>query len=299
MSGSSLSLALFFEGNLEEAAAVGHRLLRVQPDDLTVGSEHWGFSPFAQLSGLTRCYESWLGRPAGVLEGLELPLRIARQQGSVELESYTQFWVVQASEFLGRADVAMTHGRQSVETAERSGVPVAVVYANYGLGIAHCVAESWADAANCLERAVRVAREEETAQMEEPAFLARLGEAYAGLGDGARAKETVEQALLLARERLLPLNEAIALLSRVRVLRRIDGKDAREEIEETISRAETLADRLGFASMQPFLHLERAHLAGLAGDSASRESELRRAHGLFEQMGATAQLEAIARAGDS
>jgi len=292
--GSSLSLALFVEGKLEKAVAVGRSALRVQPDDVTLGSEHWGFSPFAQLSGLTHCFESWAGRPAGALEGLEPPLRIARQQGSVELESYVRFWVVIASEFLGRADVALAHGRQSVETAERSGVPVAVVYANFGLGIAHCVAESWADAANCLERAVQVAREEETAQMEEPAFLARLGEAYAGLGDGARAKETVEQALLLARERLLPLNEMIALLSRARVLRRVEGRDALDEIEATISRAERLVEQTGARGQQPFLYLERAHLAGLAGDRARREAELRRAHGLFEEMGATAQLEAIA-----
>ena len=293
--GSSLSLAHFFAGNLKEAVAVGHRLLRVQPDDVAVGSEHWGFSPFAQLSGLTQCWDNWGGRPAGILEGLELPLRIARQQGSVELESYVQFWAVLAAESLGRADIALTRGRQSVETAERSGVPVAVVYANFGLGIAHCVAESWADAAHCLERAVQVAREEETAQMEEPAFLARLGEAYAGLGDGARAKETVERALLLARERLLPLNEAIALLARVRVLRRIDGKDAREEIEEACARVETLADRTGFGSLQPFLHLERAQLAELTGDRIRREAELQLAHEHFERMGATAQLEAINR----
>jgi hypothetical protein len=48
-------------------------------------------------------------------------------------------------------------------------------------------------------------------------------------------------------------------------------------------------------SYEPFLHLERAELARLTGDEASRELALREVHRLFTAMGATARAEQMAK----
>jgi hypothetical protein len=49
----------------------------------------------------------------------------------------------------------------------------------------------------------------------------------------------------------------------------------------------------GATSYAPFLHIERAELARLSGDGASRERELGEAHRLFTAMGATVRAEEI------
>jgi hypothetical protein len=48
-------------------------------------------------------------------------------------------------------------------------------------------------------------------------------------------------------------------------------------------------------SYVPFLHVERAELARLRGDEATRERELREAHRLFTEMGAPIRAEQVAQ----
>jgi class 3 adenylate cyclase len=292
---AGLLIARWLEGRLSEGIEAGRRALERQPDDVALGSEHWGFPPYANLLCFSRLMEATAGRPSGALRDFDLPLRIAREQSSQELESYIHVAAVQVAEILGEPEAALPHGRQSVETAEKSGLPVAVVYANYCLGTAHCIAENWKDAVSCLERALAVAAGEEAAVLEEPLFLARLAEAYAGLGESRKANETVDRALVLARERKLPLNEITARWVQSRVLRRSSGAAAHEEIESTLAETEHLISVTGARSWQPFVHVERAELARLTGEEAAREGELREAQRLFAEMGAARQVERIAR----
>jgi tetratricopeptide (TPR) repeat protein len=292
---AGLVLGGFLDAKVGEAIEIGRRGLEAEPDEVSLGSEHWVYPPYAMLLGFTRLLEAFAGRPSGAIEELQRPLRIAREHGSAELQSYLHLWMVNAAELLGRPDIALAHGRQGVENAEKSGVPTAVVYANYSLGTSYCMAASWEEAAQCLERAIAVAKDEGAALLEEPIFLARLAEAYAGLGDFTRARETVERGLALARERRLPVNEVVAQIIRVRVLLRSQGTKEREAIQTALAEAEALVKRTGMRSWQPFLHLESAQLAGLTGDDAGRRRELREAQRLFAEMGATAQVERLSR----
>jgi hypothetical protein len=50
----------------------------------------------------------------------------------------------------------------------------------------------------------------------------------------------------------------------------------------------------GGKSYEPFLCVERAELAGLTGDEAVRERELREAHRLFLEIGAPIRAEQVA-----
>ncbi len=51
----------------------------------------------------------------------------------------------------------------------------------------------------------------------------------------------------------------------------------------------------GARSSLPLIGVERAELARLVGDEASRERELREAHRLFTEIGATGHAERLAR----
>ena len=93
----------------------------------------------------------------------------------------------------------------------------------------------------------------------------------------------------------LPIWLAPARTRQGQVLRRTQGAEAREAIEAALTEAEALVESTGLRSWQPFLHVERAELARLVGDETAHERELREAHRLFTEMGATGHAERLAR----
>jgi hypothetical protein len=80
-----------------------------------------------------------------------------------------------------------------------------------------------------------------------------------------------------------------------RVRRRAEGVIARPAIEAALARALTLVRETCARGFEPHVHLERAELARLLGDDAARQRELREAHRLFIEMGATIRATEIAK----
>jgi hypothetical protein len=78
-----------------------------------------------------------------------------------------------------------------------------------------------------------------------------------------------------------------------RVLLRQEGVAA--AIRAALNRAEALIHETGAKNCQPFVHLERAELARLEGDTETRGRELREALRLFVAMGATIRVEQVER----
>jgi len=70
---------------------------------------------------------------------------------------------------------------------------------------------------------------------------------------------------------------------------------AKGAIETALARALELVGETGGKILQPSIRLELAELARLAGDEAAREHELRAAHRLFTEMGATARAGQMAK----
>ncbi|MEX0993550.1 MAG: hypothetical protein WDZ37_06100 [Solirubrobacterales bacterium] len=68
----------------------------------------------------------------------------------------------------------------------------------------------------------------------------------------------------------------------------------REEIESVLARAQELARGNGTLSLEPMIHVELAELARQNGDEPGRERELREAHRLFTEIGATGHAERLA-----
>src|SRR5207249_3959572 len=89
--------------------------------------------------------------------------------------------------------------------------------------------------------------------------------------------------------------EFSAQLTRMRALRETQGLQAKREIEAALAEADAWLEMSGAKSYEPFLHVERAGLARLRGDEATRERELREAHGLFIEIGAPIRAAEVAR----
>jgi hypothetical protein len=131
--------------------------------------------------------------------------------------------------------------------------------------------------------------------MTEGAVLAVMAAAHLGLGDGAKAVATSEEALSVCRRRGTRLFEFSGLLTRIRALRETRGLQAKREIEATLAEAEAWLEMSGAKSYKPFVHVERAELARLNGEEATRERELREAHRLLLEIGAPIRAEQVAK----
>jgi tetratricopeptide (TPR) repeat protein len=206
---------------------------------------------------------------------------------------------VSVARFGGSAErEALAHARQGVDTAERKGGSFSRVLALRELGIAHLLNRERSDAMAALERALELAHEHRTGLQLEASVLAHLSSAQLGLGQTRRARETAERAISIAREQGTKEQECEAQLALARVLLQTEGAGARGAIEEALARALALIEETEARSYAPFVHEERAELARLLGDQAERERELREAHRLYTEMGATGHAERLAREPD-
>ena len=116
--------------------------------------------------------------------------------------------------------------------------------------------------------------------------LAATAGAHLCLGDRANALGLADEAIEVCRRRGTRLGEFSALLSRIHALRELQDVEATKLIEATLAEADAWLEMSGAKSYEPFLHVERAELAKLTGDAATRERGLREAHRLFLEIDA-------------
>ncbi len=114
-------------------------------------------------------------------------------------------------------------------------------------------------------------------------------------GDAGQARSIAEQAVSFTRERGAEISESRAQIALARILLATEGAVARERVEAALERAESLVRATGAEAHTPSIHLVRAELAGVLGDEADRERELREAHRLYTEMGATGHAERVSR----
>ena len=114
-------------------------------------------------------------------------------------------------------------------------------------------------------------------------------------------KATRTKSTLKTRARILtdragdPLDRALGQLAIARVLLRTEGAKSAELIRAALLQAQTLVHQSGTKHCEPFIRVELAELARLTGDEAARKRELREAHRLFTEVGATAHASRVAR----
>ena len=125
-----------------------------------------------------------------------------------------------------------------------------------------------------------------------PGFLA---EARLGQGDPRIALELADEALPDAPQSGNRLFEMDALLTRARALLGSEDASYAAEVERTLADASALIDETEARCRAPVVHEVAAQLARLLGDDATCERDLREAHRLFTEMGATGHAERLAK----
>jgi tetratricopeptide (TPR) repeat protein len=228
-----------------------------------------------------------LGEARGMLDRA---LELTMERGELVSASGIHFLRTFLEGWRGSPSGALAHARRSVEYAERVGGPISLAFAYQALGRAHLGNGQLEEARAALEHALAIAP---GSREQNATVLAPLAEACADLGDTARAREAAAEAVAIADRE--GVRNALIQLSLARVLRNADGLAAEREIEAALERTLELIEETGSRVFVPEVREERAELARLRGEDTTRERELREAHRLYAEMGATGHAERLAR----
>ena len=285
--------ALWCTGEYRESVAIFDRAIELADGDPTVGAGITFGCPYALCHALKGLNLGELGELEEARRLLEQSRKIAREQGDIEMVGFSHLWSSWLAYFQGEPEAALSHAQQGLEIAERIGSSLSRAWAWFSLGLAEEMRGEWRRAIEALERSVEIARESSTAGERDAMRLALLGESYLGIGDLERARALVEEGLEIGHARGHRSHEIHASLALARVLLGSAGPAARAEIEAALARALELARDTEAKAFEPLVHVELAELARQSGDEEGRERELREAHRLFTEIGASGHAERL------
>jgi class 3 adenylate cyclase len=234
----------------------------------------------------------WAGRPGEAVGFFERSLQAARERDEMTV-IHMQCWGGAAFEELtGTPRQALARSREAVERAERSGAIFNETVALLYLGWAQLLHGQVGDALASLQRVDQLQRERGIASVKLNLGQALLAEAHLAAGDAAQARSVANRC---TAERGTWVFELRAHLARSRVLRSLDGTQARTDIEASLARAEILLEKSGARAFAPFIVEERARLCAVLGDVSGAARHLREAQRLFAELGATGHAERVAK----
>ncbi len=285
-----LCIVLLFRGDLRGVLALVEHGLELSAGDWTLGREVIGFSPALSLlcwRGLILCHLSRLEEGAREAKQAE---RLALEHDDREVIQQARGCALQAALFSGD-QAALAHAQRHFEIGEEIGNPLSLLFGYRGLVEAHLLNDDPEAASSAAERFVEML--EPFGEIWVKADLSAAAEALLATGDPERSRSLAAKANDFARRagHLLPEIETSLALARVRM--RTAGRAAEEEVADLLARAAELVEQTGATVFEPHVHLARAELSELLGDDARRE--LREAHRLFTDMGATGHAERVAR----
>jgi adenylate cyclase len=276
-------------GPLQEGIALNDQILELQEGSPGLGAEFVGYD----VGSMPLAWRGWFLAATGRIEEGNRDLRrardLARRGDDPQVLAVTEALSAMAAGMAGDGPAGLGHARRAVQVARQGGV-IAVPLAELSLGLACLIEERWAEAVEALDRS-----RESGVGMFSVAGGAYLARAWLGRGDQARARSVVEEALSRARRSGARQIETDAQFTLAQVLLQTEGTGAQPEIERALSRALDLAQEIGYRILLPQIFETQGDLMGALGDTAARERELREAHRLYTEMGATGHAERLAR----
>ena len=284
--------SLMNAGRFAEGMEICEKSIAFGAEDPTIGTGISVKCPYAWCvlwKGVLMTYTGDLVEAEGWIDrGME----IARAQGDIE----TVGWCYQMKVWNGwnRGGPKLAEGQRQLEIAEQIGDSFSRTWAHYWLGLAHRANHDWDRAIELGEEAEAMSRELGTAILGRAPRLILLAECYLEKEEGARALELAREALEQADKQRQRSVEAYACNVLARVLSRTQGESARGEIDELLTRAESVVRETGFVTALAWCVRERAEIAGLFGDRDAFETGMREALELAETYQADAMVEEIA-----
>ena len=280
------SYAFLLVGEHREGMAVLDRAIEIAAGDPAIGAGIAVDCPLAYCHVFRGGFLGDMGRLDEARESIERGMKLAGEQGAIETVGWGHMMSAGHAWWSGEPDRIATHAKQALEIAERIGDGLSRAWGWFWVGSAACRQGEWAQAVEALERSLAICHERRAASESEGWSLMTLGEAHLGLGEPERAVDLAREGVALFRERG-QIGEALASVILARVLLGSEGLAAREEIESALARADEMVRGSDYRSLEPLIHVERAELARQGGDEDERERELREAHRLFTEIGAT------------
>jgi adenylate cyclase len=291
----ALGDALTFAGNPAESLELLEQCVAERPEDPLAGREIFGSSPWIFTVMLRYWPLGQLGRLDEAGEALRQGIELAREYGQLELLSWGLGLRAVHGEWSGETATALASARQSVEIAERMGVPLMLSLTLAWLGDALRLEQRYPEALEVYQRALDLMRTKRVALTQEH-FVVR-GQALVDSALGGH-----EKAIVRARSALEEsvrggnrLAEGFARLTLARVLLSAGDPSRHDEVERTVERAEALYNETGMRVHLPPLLEVRAALAERRGNSQEAGQKLREAHRLYSEMGATGHAERLER----
>ena len=294
MTTAGVSYALFQLGRYREGVAILDRAIELADGDPTVGAGIAVGCPYAFCHIFKGGLLVYMGHLEEARSLIERGMKLAGEHGDPETRGWGHMWATWHAYFNGEPEAALGHAQQALEIAERIGDSFSRTWAWFFLGLGESMRGEWRRAIDAIDRSLAMARERRTSVEGNPTRLGLLGESYLGLGDFDRGRELIEEGLALAQEGGQLGLEASLNLALARTLLTSGGPAAREEIEAALARALEIARDTEGRSYEPMVHLELAELARQGGDTDGCERELREAHRLFTEIGATGHAERLA-----
>jgi tetratricopeptide (TPR) repeat protein len=291
----ALATALMYAGNPTESLQLLEQCVADRPEDPLAGREIWGFSPWIFAVANRYSPLGGLGRLGEAGEVIRQAIELAREHGDVGLLSVSLGLRVMHGEWSGETATALASARQGVEIAERSGVPFFLSIGLAWLGDALRLEQRYPEALEVYQKALGLMRMRRVALMWRPLVVRGQAEVYLALGEHekaiARARSALEESVRGGNR----IAEEFARLTLARVLLATGDPGLHDEVESTVERAETFCEETGMRVHLPPLLEVRAALAERRGDPQEARRQLREAHRLYTEMGATGHAKRLAR----
>ncbi len=255
-----------------------------------MGADIVGYSPVIMILGFSAFALTQMGEYAEAERRLQRAMQIGRTEAAPEQLSWLSYPRIELELLRGNSEEALRAGRQGLEQAERSGSQFDAVAGRCWLGQAQVGARDWRAAAESLESAAALAREQTTAL--DIILLASwaLPLAHLGLGDIGRARALADAAVEQCRAQGARVPLCRVHLARAAIAA-VDPQAQSGQAEADLDAAERLVAETGAGGLLPQDQEGRAALAV----GAARERSLHEAHRLFTETGARGHAERLAR----
>jgi tetratricopeptide (TPR) repeat protein len=290
-----LGNALAIAGNPAESLEVLERCLAERPEDPLAGREINGMTPLT-YAVLVRFWPlGLLGRLGEAAEAIRRGMELADEYGDLAFVSLGLGYRVIHGEWSGETGTALADARQCVETAERNGAPFFVVLSLGGLGDALRLEQRHQEALDAYQKALDLIRTKRSGVQWRPHVVSGQALVYSALGEHqkaiAQARSALEESLAGGNRRAADFT----LLTLARVLLATGDPSLHEEVERTVERGEALCEDTGMRVHLPSLLEVRATLAARRGNPQEASQQLRKAHRIYTEMGATGHAKRLAK----
>jgi adenylate cyclase len=290
----ALATALSFAGSPAESLEVMDQCVADWPEDPLAGPGIEGFGPWVAAVMIRNWPLGLLGRLDEVDQTFPQAIELTREHGQLPYLAWGLGFRAFHGEWSGETATALASARQGVEIAERAGVPFFLAVVLSWFADALRLERRYPEALEAYQRALDLMRTKRVALMWKPGVVCQRALVESAMGAHEKAIALARSAL---EESVSGGNRVAEGLARLTLARALLGKGdpgLHDEVEGVVESAEALCGETGMRMCLPSLLELRATLAERRGDPQEAGRQLRRAHHLYTEMGATGHAKRLA-----